>query len=84
MMHESVLPTILALVEAGLGIALVPASLAKLKTERLVYRPVVCAEPIEPATLYCAWRRAESEVMPSVQHFIEVVVASRLAHQAIT
>lgn len=84
MMHESVLPTILALVEAGLGIALVPASLAKLKTERLVYRPVACKEAAEPATLYCAWRKSESDVTPSVRHLIEVVVANRLADEAVT
>ena len=38
--QESVMPTILALVEAEVGVALVPASAAGLRTGRVVYRPV--------------------------------------------
>ncbi|MBO9357145.1 LysR family transcriptional regulator [Bordetella petrii] len=81
MMHESVLPTILALVEAGLGIALVPASLRNLRTERLTYRQVACKQPMDPATLYCVWRRPD--VTPAIQNLVKVVLGNRAADEAI-
>nr|WP_315596021.1 LysR substrate-binding domain-containing protein [uncultured Cupriavidus sp.] len=59
--QESVLPTMLALVEAGIGVALVPASAAEMRSSRLVYRQLapleeVGVQPVE-AILHCAWAR---------------------------
>jgi len=75
--HESVVPTILALVEAGLGLAIVPASMTKLKTGELTYRPLSGARGKDISTLYCAWRRADHT--PVVRNFAEIVSRSEIA-----
>lgn len=59
--QESVLPTLLALVEAGVGAALVPASASEMRASQVGYRPLepirdTRAGPIE-AILHCVWRR---------------------------
>src|SRR5690606_12037093 len=38
--YESMLPTVLLLVEGGTGVALVPAGMSRLLTDRLVYKPL--------------------------------------------
>ena len=75
--HESVVPTILALVEAGLGLAIVPASMATLKTTELTYRPLSGAHGLDISTLYCVWRRADCT--PVVKNFAEIVSRSDMA-----
>lgn len=61
--------TIIALVGAGRGISLVPASFRNLQISRVVYRPIVDATPI--TTMQLAWHRdAVSKTLP---HFIETV-----------
>jgi DNA-binding transcriptional LysR family regulator len=69
--QESVLPTILALVEARLGVALVPESMARLKTNTLTYRAISDVKEIRKIPLYCAWR--QSDVPPPVENFIAIV-----------
>jgi DNA-binding transcriptional LysR family regulator len=75
--QESVLPTILAFVEAGLGVALVPSSVAKLQSEELVYRPISGAQDTAHALLYCVRRKGDSA--PAVQNFFDTVNALGLA-----
>ena len=71
--QESVLPTLLALVEAGLGVALVPASVSGMRSEQLVYRPVTGAGDASTVLLHCARRNDDSN--PAVLNFIATVHA---------
>lgn len=48
--------SILALVRAGIGLALVPAAAERLRFEGIVFRPLDLAQP-QPAELHLAWRR---------------------------
>ena len=75
MAHESVLPTMLALVEAGLGVALVPASVSGMRSEQLVYRPVTGAGEASIVLLHCV-RRIDND-NPAVLNFISTVHALR-------
>lgn len=52
--QSSRLPTILSLVEAGLGVALVPASAAKLWSGQMVYRPLAEEGEAVLSTIYAA------------------------------
>ncbi|WP_336486746.1 LysR family transcriptional regulator [Methylobacterium nigriterrae] len=52
--------SMLALVRAGLGLALVPAAAEHLRFEAVVFRPLVLPEP-RPAELYLAWRRDQDD-----------------------
>jgi DNA-binding transcriptional LysR family regulator len=60
--------TILAVVEAGLGISLVPASLGMLRRPGIAYRRLSPAGPALETVI--AWRR-DSE-LPLVQAFLKV------------
>jgi len=60
---------IAGLVGAGLGVALVPASVERLRVPGVAYRAVREAEPT--VALAVAWRRAE--VSPTVRSFLSVV-----------
>ncbi len=60
--------TILAIVEAGLGISLVPASLEKLKRPAIAYRRLQPAGPAVETLI--AWRRGSE--LPLVQAFVKV------------
>jgi DNA-binding transcriptional LysR family regulator len=51
------MPTIVSLVAAGLGVALVPSSLMHMRRTGVVYRPLV--EPGPPVELGVVWRDAE-------------------------
>lgn len=75
--QESVLPTILAFVEAGLGVALVPSSVGRMRSDELVYRPLAGAGDTATALLYCVRRKDESA--PAVMNFFETVQALGLA-----
>ncbi|MBK0866869.1 MAG: LysR family transcriptional regulator [Saccharopolyspora sp.] len=55
--HVSQVHTVLALVRAGLGLALVPSTATLLRFEGVVLRPVRLPEP-EPVELHLGWRRA--------------------------
>ena len=54
--HESMMPTLLSLVEAGVGIALVPESAARLYPEGVVYRTLAGADETLAIDLYTAHR----------------------------
>lgn len=76
--QESVLPTMLALVEAGMGPALVPASAAEMRASRVVYRPLAPvrhtrAGPVE-AILHCVWPRSADN--PAAQALVEMLRAA--------
>ncbi|KND60451.1 Transcriptional regulator [Candidatus Burkholderia verschuerenii] len=61
--------TIVSLVSAGMGVALVPESLRHLRRTGVVYRPLLGAGPAVETGL--VWRRAE--VSPVLAGFIEIV-----------
>lgn len=65
---ESVLPTLLALVEAGLGITVVPESATVLRERQLVYRKLRGAPPRLHAQLDCL--RRTSDITPVAANFI--------------
>ncbi len=56
-LHESVMPTLLSLVEAGMGLALVPESASNLRPSGLRFLPLRGGESIAAIDLYCAQRR---------------------------
>ena len=66
------MPTIVSLVAAGMGVALVPASLAGMRRTGVVYRPL--AEPGPPVELGLAWRHGEDD--PAVTAFVQHVCAA--------
>lgn len=66
------LPTQVSLVSAGMGVALVPASMRRLRYHGVVYRSLL-GRPPAPDTAV-AWRR-EGET-PTVQAFLQVVRAA--------
>jgi DNA-binding transcriptional LysR family regulator len=70
--------TIVSLVSAGLGVALVPASLMDLRRPGVVYRPL--HEPSPKMTVALAWRRDNRNVC--VANF--VATARRHARVAAT
>lgn len=69
--HESVLPTLLALVQAGLGVALVPASVSGMHGEQLVYRPLTGVGDSSTVLLHCA--RRNDDTNPAVLNFIATI-----------
>lgn len=66
---EAQMQAIVSLVAAGVGVALVPASLQNLRREGLVYRPLLGSFP--KVELAVAWRR--EDLSPVLQSFLEVV-----------
>jgi DNA-binding transcriptional LysR family regulator len=60
--------TVLALVEAGLGVSLVPASLQTFKRPGVAYRPLSPPGPALETVI--AWRRGAD--LPLVQTFVRV------------
>jgi DNA-binding transcriptional LysR family regulator len=70
--HPGALQTNLALISAGLGVSLLPASIRNLRRAGVVYRPL--APPVPEVSLALAYRRDErSAVVPA---FVEVVQAA--------
>lgn len=72
---ESVLPTLLALVEAGIGAAIVPASAQVLRVGGVSYRPLRGGGPAARAVLHCVMRAGEPD--PVVHNFLQVLRAVR-------
>src|SRR5206468_4598916 len=66
------MPTIVSLVAAGMGVALVPASLLQMRRTGVVYRPLGETSPLMEVGL--AWRNREME--PAVAAFIDHVIAA--------
>jgi len=75
--HVSELQTLLALVAAGLGIGLVPASVKNVQRSDIVLRPI--AEPAPQTELLMVWNR--NETAPAGIRFMDVArqVAKALA-----
>ena len=68
--HLSQIHSILSLVRAGLGAALVPASAAHLRLKDVVMRPVRL-RPSKPVELYLVWRRGRQS--PQLAAFLTIV-----------
>jgi DNA-binding transcriptional LysR family regulator len=67
--EASQMQTILSLVAAGIGVALIPASVRSLRKEDVQYRPL--RERTPETGLAIAWR--SSETSPALEQFINVV-----------
>jgi DNA-binding transcriptional LysR family regulator len=67
--HLSQIHSILSLVRAGLGIALVPASAENLRLKNVVLRPVRI-RPSRPVELHLAWRRGHAS--PQLEAFLAI------------
>ncbi|HEV7731995.1 MAG TPA: LysR substrate-binding domain-containing protein [Candidatus Binatia bacterium] len=67
--HPGTLQTNLALISAGIGITLLPASIRNLRRAGVVYRPLAAAAPtVELAVVY-----REDERSPTVPAFVDLV-----------
>lgn len=69
--HMSILPTLLALVEAGMGLALVPAAAVPQQGGQLLSRPLAGAGESALATLCCVSRRDNAN--PALAGFMQVL-----------
>jgi DNA-binding transcriptional LysR family regulator len=67
--HISQIHSILALVRAGLGAALVPKAAASLRFEGVAFRPVQ-TRPARPVELFLAWRRDNDN--PALPTFLDM------------
>jgi DNA-binding transcriptional LysR family regulator len=61
--------TILALVRAGLGAALIPEAAATLRFEGVAFRPLRKLRPAKPVELYMAWKHDNDN--PVLAKFLE-------------
>ncbi|QGK70464.1 LysR family transcriptional regulator [Allosaccharopolyspora coralli] len=68
--HVSQVHTVLALVEVGLGIGLVPSTAAKLRVDNVVLRPVILPDP-NPVELHLVWR--EDNDNPALHSLLDIV-----------
>lgn len=68
--HVSQVHTVLALVEVGLGIALVPSTASRLRFDGVALRRVDLPEP-EPVELHLAWRRGNDN--PALHALLELL-----------
>ncbi|TWF96149.1 LysR substrate-binding domain-containing protein [Saccharopolyspora dendranthemae] len=68
--HVSQIHTALALVQVGLGAALVPATAARLHFEGVVFRQVHLPEP-EPVELHLVWRHANDN--PALRTLLDLL-----------
>lgn len=69
--HPGTLQTNLALVSAGLGVTLLPASIRNLRRAGVVYRPLVSPPQVELAVVH-----RQDERSPTVPGFVELVRAA--------
>jgi DNA-binding transcriptional LysR family regulator len=70
--------TIVSLVSAELGVALIPASLTNLRRTGVTYKPLQCGSPM--MEIHLAWRRGDD--LPALRMFIEVASAAARAAPA--
>jgi len=75
--HQSVLPTILALIEANVGLALVPASVIGLRGAAVRYRPLADGGQAAMSSLF-AVRRHDGR-NPAVAGFMDLLLPRRAA-----
>ena len=71
--QESIIPTLLTLVEAGVGVAIIPASLARMRGEFLRHVPLVGGKPMRASTMIATLRNQSS---PVVEDFIDMIKAN--------
>lgn len=71
------LPTMIGLVGCGIGIAIVPASVAKLTLDNVVYRPLA-GKGAPKAELCAAW--SADRASPLIQRFVAMAVALSQQH----
>lgn len=75
--HLSQIHSILALVRAGLGLALVPESASHLRFKDVALRPIRL-QPLRPVELYLVWRRDDpSPLLPTFLAIARDLVARR-------
>lgn len=75
--HVSILPTMLALVESGMGVALVPSSMVTMHQSSLVSRPLSGIGDTGMAKLWSAWQRDNTN--PAVRAFANILPSATLA-----
>ena len=68
--QESMIPTIMTLVEAGIGAAIVPASLTRMRTDTLAYLPVRGLEDLRAELLLA---RLPDNANPAIQNLLELM-----------
>lgn len=68
--HESMIPTVLALVEAGIGAAIVPANLARARSDSLAYLPLTGCGDIEAELLLA---RSPQQANAAVDNFLAIM-----------
>ncbi|NKF24278.1 LysR substrate-binding domain-containing protein [Solimonas marina] len=66
--HVSQVHSVLALVRAGLGVALVPHAATSLRYEGIIFRDVAGLSPARPVELYLVWK--EDNDNPALPHFL--------------
>lgn len=69
--YESLLPTMLSLVEGGMGVGMVPAGMSRMFTDRLVYRPLKGTGKDGVSGLWCVFRRGDTN--PLVLNFFQLI-----------
>ncbi len=67
----SLLPTILSFVEAGLGIAIVPASVSRINSPNVIYKQITDLQPQDHVELIASWQRTNPS--PLLVNLIEIV-----------
>lgn len=79
--QASFLPTLVALVEARMGVAMVPATAVPRGSIGLVARPMDnVPDGLDYADLHCVWRRDNAN--PVVRSFVEMLLRDSTATQA--
>ena len=68
--QESMIPTVLALVEAGIGAAIVPANLSRARADTLVYLPLLDCGGVDAALLLA---RAPEQANSAVDNFLAIM-----------
>ncbi len=77
---DSAMPTVLALVQAGIGLALVPASADVLYSEQIQYRPLVEDDPLCGVELYSVRRLSEANAaVLALEEVLQGSVVSAIA-----
>lgn len=70
--HQSAVPTVLAVVNAGMGLALVPESITQFQSEHTVMRPLDDPDNVAHVELYAATR--SDETSPLVSNLIDTLL----------
>ena len=80
--YESLLPTVLSLVEGGMGVGMVPAGMSRMLTDRLVYRPLKGAGKDGISRLWCVFRGGDTT--PLILNFLNLAkdLSQRLCSEA--